>query len=127
MLVIERGLRPLGLSLAVLALAAAPAWAQESAAGPMSTAAASPLPTPAVQTAPQQIGLEQDEDPAGPPMRDGKIHGMVSAGVGTNGYRQGSVAIDAPLPNGGDVAIAVDSTQFQGRGHRSDRAPASAN
>jgi hypothetical protein len=119
MLVIDRGLLPIGLSLVVLALGAAPALAQEASAGPISTAAASAPPTPVAQAAPQQIGVVEDEDPAGPPLRDNKIHGMVSAGVGTNGYREGSVFIDAPLPNGGDVAIAVDSTQSQyGRSHK---------
>ena len=119
MLVIDRGLRPIGLSLVVLALGAAPALAQEEPAGPIATASASAPPTPSVQTAPQQIGAVEDEDPAGPPVRDNKIHGMVSAGVGTNGYREGSVFVDAPLPNGGDVAIAVDSAQSQyGRSHK---------
>jgi hypothetical protein len=46
---------------------------------------------------------------------------MVEAGVGTNGYRHGAAVIDAPLPEGGDVAIAVQSDQIQaGRARRGE-------
>ncbi len=46
---------------------------------------------------------------------------MVEAGVGTNGYRHGAAVIDAPLPQGGEVVIAVQSDQIQtGRGRRGE-------
>jgi len=57
--------------------------------------------------------MDADGDPAAAPARDGKIHGMVEAGVGTNGYRHGAAVIDGPLPDGGEVAIAVQSEQIQ--------------
>ena len=56
-------------------------------------------------------------------MRDGKVHGMAEVSVGTNGYRHAAVAMDAPLQGGGEIAIAVDDTQFDGgSGRHRDRA-----
>jgi hypothetical protein len=105
----------MGLSLAVIALATTPALAQSSADAPVSTATGANAPTSAPPPAPLRIDVARDdEDQPQGPVRDGKIHGMVEAGVGTNGYRQGAAAIDAPLPDGGDIAIAVESDQMQG-------------
>ncbi|MDB5458924.1 MAG: hypothetical protein JWO72_665 [Caulobacteraceae bacterium] len=114
MTMIEFGLRAAGLSL-VLTLAGAPARAQTSPAEPISTAASgAPPPASTAPPAPLPGDAYPTQDPDAPPPRDGKIHGVVEAGVGTNGYRHGMIAIDAPLPNGGDVAIAVESNQIQG-------------
>ena len=115
---IDDGRYGLALAAACLALMASPALAQSDASGPIATAPATPLPSSDAPPAPLRTESAVDEDQAQPPVRDGKVHGVVEAGVGTNGYRHGAVAADAPLPNGGDVAIAVESDQIQGRGRR---------
>ena len=120
-------IQPLWLALPLMLASAAPALAAADSA-PIANRpiGAAPSPAPTVEPALLPEALDwQGADAAPPP--DGKIHGMVSASVGTNGYRQGSLALSGPLPNGGSIAIAVDAAQIDsGRGHR-DRAPATAN
>ncbi len=113
----------LWLVLPLLLAGAAPAFATD--ATPITTrpigSAPSPMPTAEPGALPE-AGGPQAVEAAAP--KDGKIHGMVSVGVGTNGYREGALALQGALPNGGTVAIAVDSAQINsGRAHR-DREPA---
>jgi hypothetical protein len=116
------GQRAAALALAIAIFGAGGACAQSATDGPITTASAAAAP-PATAT-PGPLGpqpIEADDDSADAPLRDGKIHGMVEAGVGTNGYRHGAAVIDAPLPQGGEVVIAVQSDQIQtGRGRRGE-------
>ncbi len=102
-------------------MAAAPVLAAEPA--PMATRAAIALPNPSgaePAPLPESWGPQEFLAPDAP---DGKVHGMVSASVGTNGYREGAVALSQQLPNGTTMAIAIDAAQIgPGRVHR-DRAP----
>ncbi len=114
--------RALGLAAALPLLAAAPVLAQAPA-----PAASEALPTAGAMPYPAYMQGPQDPD-ASPGMRydpllgpvpdDGKLHGMVSLGAGTNGYRQAAVAITGPLPNGGSLSIAVADSQGQYRTRR---------
>lgn len=42
---------------------------------------------------------------------DGKPHGAVWAGIGNHGYRDGGVAVTAPLGRCGSVSIAIDRSE----------------
>lgn len=118
------GVRRGGLSLAILALAAAPAWAQSSPSGPVSATPMPALPTVAVPAPPLEMGVAPYEAPADGPLGDRKIHGTVEASIGSNGYRQGAASVDIPLTNG-EVSLAIDSSQAQyGRDQASRRIPA---
>jgi hypothetical protein len=100
------------------ALIATPVLAQPAAA-PIATAQAALPPTPHVSPEPLRIADLLPDDGEAAPMRDNKVHGFVEAGVGTGGYRQVAAGLDAPLPHGGEIAVAVATTQFDGaRGHR---------
>ncbi len=118
-----------GLALGLLTALAAPALAADPA--PVSTWSAADAPAPTPVAEPRALEEDRGAPPAEGPLRDdGKIHGSVSAGVGTHGYREGSVELNGPLPNGGFVALAVDASQMDsGRGERRDHAvqPAPAN
>jgi hypothetical protein len=108
------------LSLAALMLSA-PAWAQGADPGPISTASGA-APPPAAVDAPKPLPLDAGPDNTAP-VRDNKVHGMAEVGVGTGGYRHAAVAMDAPLQGGGEVAIAVEDTQYgAASGHRRERA-----
>jgi hypothetical protein len=114
----------IGLSLAALMLASPAAWAQDSDPGPISTASRA-APPPAAVSDGEPLQVEGGPDDAGVRVHDGKVHGTVEVGVGTNGYRHAAVSMDAPLKGGGEIAIAVDDTQFDGstRRHRDRAAP----
>lgn len=119
------GLRSFWLALTLLAAGStAPALAADT--DPIVTHQAGALPpVPAAEPAP----LGEAPGPGGPPdglPNDGKIHGMVSASVGTSGYRQGAVALQGPLPNGGFVVLSVDASQIDYGHGRRDRAVAPA-
>jgi hypothetical protein len=98
----------------------APAFAQAPAPAPSETlSAAGSLPYAGYAEPPEDAEAPSGMrfDPLlGPVPNDGKIHGMVSVGVGTNGYRDGAAAISGPLPNGGNLSMAVESSQMQYRG-----------
>jgi hypothetical protein len=46
------------------------------------------------------------------PVRDNRVHGEVSIGVGTNGYRQFSGVATAPIGDIGQATVAIDSEQY---------------
>lgn len=49
---------------------------------------------------------------------DGKVHGMVSVGVGTGGYRSVYARTDMPLGENGRLSLAFEDTRFgRGQGH----------
>jgi hypothetical protein len=45
-------------------------------------------------------------------VRDNRVHGEVSVGVGTNGYRQVSGVATAPIGDIGQATIAIGSEQY---------------
>jgi hypothetical protein len=49
------------------------------------------------------------------PVRDNRVHGEVSIGAGTNGYRQFSGVATAPIGDVGQATVAIDSEQFNYR------------
>jgi hypothetical protein len=49
------------------------------------------------------------------PVRDNRVHGEVSIGVGTNGYRQFSGVATAPIGDVGQATVAIDSEQYNYR------------
>ena len=123
----------LGLALPLLMAASAPASAADTDPVATRPEAAQPYPTPAGEPGP--LSQSFFAAPTGPmaPVSDGKIHGMVSASVGTSGYREGAVAVAGPLGagplgNGGFFALAVDGAQIEaGRAPREKAPTAAAN
>jgi len=118
----------LGLALPLLMTAPAPASAADTDPVATRPEAAQPYPTPAGEPGP--LSQSFFAAPTGPmaPVSDGKIHGMVSASVGTSGYREGAVAVAGPLGNGGFFALAVDGAQIEaGRAPREKAPTAAAN
>jgi hypothetical protein len=52
------------------------------------------------------------------PLPDHKVHGEVTVGVGTNGYREVSGAVAGPIGKDGDMMIAIDvGSENYGRRH----------
>jgi hypothetical protein len=116
----QRSLR-LGLCLPLLMAAPCAALAAEPA--PMATRPAVALPaTPTAEPGPLPESWEP-RDGLAPDVPDGKVHGMVSAGVGTGGYREAAIALNGQLANGATVAIAIDAAQIRPGRVRRDRAP----
>jgi hypothetical protein len=119
-----RRFRHIALALPLLMAAAAPGVALAADPGPMATRSVVALPNPA---AAQPGPLPDTLAPPGllgPEAPDGKIHGMVSASVGTHGYREGAIALSQQLPNGTTLAIAVDAAQIGGGRARHVHGPA---
>ncbi len=104
-------MRPIGFGLLALALLAGPALAQPPQDAPIGAAGAA---LPPLQTDDRDSALADDSGQG--PLRDDdrKLHGMVSLGVGTGGYREGAVALNGPLGKDGYFALSVDSMQYQG-------------
>ncbi len=50
------------------------------------------------------------------PVRDNRVHGQVSVGVGTNGYRQVSAVATAPIGDVGQATVAIGSEQYNYHG-----------
>jgi hypothetical protein len=116
-------MRTVGRTLATTALFLAPATAanvQAALAAPsgqvISTAHGAP---PAAAKADTQIA-EWLEDTSGDdvsqptPVRDHKVHGEVSVGVGTKGYREVGGVVTGPIGDDGQVTIAIDAGQIGG-------------
>ncbi|HZC17766.1 MAG TPA: hypothetical protein VE309_13490 [Caulobacteraceae bacterium] len=112
--------RPIStLFAAVLLIAPGAASAQvAAAAGPdqvVNTAPSGPGAPP--KTAPNGEvasvidAAAEDEVDDGGPARDNRVHGEISVGAGTNGYREVSGAATVPLGDTGQASIEVDSEQ----------------
>ncbi len=129
----------LGLAAMTLVLAAANATAfaadpgvvatAPSGAGAPIVAAASGAPViaaasgaAAMDATGSQIDTWVADDNTARPDSDGPaprtIHGEISAGVGSNGYRNVSGVADIPVGQTGDVVVAASSTTGQIRGGR---------
>ncbi len=115
-----------GLATTALFLAAAAAASAQQAAAPaassaqvISTASAAPPPAPAKaddQIAQWLADTPDDDASNGGPVRDHKVHGEMSVGVGTNGYREVGGVVTGPLGDDGQATIAIDAGQIGGRG-----------
>jgi hypothetical protein len=69
-----------------------------------------PVSTQVARTRPDRNYLSQQE-----PLPDHKVHGEVSVGVGSNGYREVAADVDAPIGDNGEVDVAIDSETMSGR------------
>ena len=108
------------LFAAVLLIAPGAAFAQAAApadpdqvvntapAGP----AAPPKTTPNGQVASVSDAAHEDDVEDDGPVRDNRVHGEITVGAGTNGYREVSGAATVPLGDTGQASIAVDSEQL---------------
>jgi len=108
-----------------LGLAATPAAYAQAASdqGPVTTSGAST----AASTTDELIAeaLHDQGSPDQPPDQGGgvaspvdkAIHGEVGVGVGSGGYREAYGVATAPLGQHSTATVAVDDTQFGGRGH----------
>ena len=77
-------------------------------------------PTSAAPAAPGAVNedlSDQDETDDRGPVRDRNVHGVVSVGVGTGGYREVSGAVTGPIGDNGQATVAIDAGQINGR-HR---------
>jgi hypothetical protein len=102
---------------AVLLLAPAMASAQADSAQVVTTAAASaPAPREKANVTPDSITdfiTGDDDDGQGPAVRpDHRIHGEVSVGVGTNGYREVYGQATVPIGDVGQATIGIGSSQI---------------
>ena len=107
---------------AVLALAPGAAFAQAAAqSDPGQVVATAPVGPAAPQTRPAgQVAsvsdaVADDSVKDDGPVRDRRIHGEVSVGVGTNGYREVSGVATAPIGDLGQATIAVGSEEYNHR------------
>ncbi len=119
----------LGLAAMSLALAAASVSAVAADPGVVATAptGAGAPPVSAAPSAKDGTGAQIDswvasDGGASPLNADGPaprtIHGEVSAGIGTGGYRNVSGVADIPVGQTSDVIVAASSTSGQIRGGR---------
>lgn len=110
----------------VLALAAAALIASPTLAADEPVATASQTPAPAAVTTSEQIDAFIRSSPAASVAEPGevngvvsrddrKVHGEVSVGVGTGGYRSVYVRTDMPVGETGRVSLAFEDTRY-GRG-----------
>ncbi|HXQ11100.1 MAG TPA: hypothetical protein VN805_08930 [Caulobacteraceae bacterium] len=115
--------RMVALGLAAIALYLAPAAAANaqqaapaaSSAQVVSTASGAPPPAPAKaddQIAQWLADTSNDDTPQTAPVRDHKVHGQISFGVGTNRYREVGGIVTGPLGDDGQATVAIDAGQI---------------
>jgi len=112
--------RPILAAIAVLVFAPGVALAQQQMAAPadgqvVPTAAGAPAvphaaPSGQVASVSDAAAAEDVEDDG--PVRDNRVHGEISVGAGTNGYREISGVATAPIGDVGQATIAIDSEQY---------------
>lgn len=111
----------LNLIVGVLLLAPGAAFAQTAAQGGSGqVVTTAPQAQPSLSKPSGQVASVSDAAAAGSlqddgPVRDNRIHGEVSVGVGTNGYRQISGVATAPIGDVGQATVAIDSEQYDYR------------
>lgn len=112
----------ISLLAAILLLSAGPALAADEPVATASTAA-----PPTMSTADQidlwlkstpSLEADLDAEPMVPAFDDRKLHGEVTVGVGTRGYRHVSMRATAPLGETGRISVAFGETR--GRDWRVD-------
>lgn len=113
--------RPILAAIAALALAPGLALAQQQSAASadsqvVPTASGAPAAPPRVapsgEVASVSDAVAQEDVEDDGPVRDNRVHGEISVGAGTNGYREVSGAATVPIGDTGQATIAVDSQQF---------------
>jgi hypothetical protein len=108
----------LKLIVGVLLLAPGAAFAQTAAQGESGqVVTTAPQAQPSLSKPSGQVASVSDARAADSlqddgPVRDNRIHGEVSVGVGTNGYRQISGVATAPIGDVGQATVAIDSEQY---------------
>jgi hypothetical protein len=113
----------LTLITAALLLAPGAALAQDAAPGGSGQVVATapqaqpPLSRPngQVTSVSDAVAAADVEDDG--PVRDNRIHGEISVGAGTNGYREINAVATAPLGDSGQATIAIGSEQYDYRRH----------
>jgi hypothetical protein len=114
--VVRAGLLSVGLILAPSLV-----WAQAKTPPSEVVATAHPgagAPTAAPRAATGDVDEDEDDrDDADDkmPLPDHKIHGAVSVGVGTGGYREVAGEVTAPIGDTGQATLAIDTGQINGR------------
>ena len=109
--------RALGL-IAVLVVAT-PALAEEA---PVATASTTPAPAMStadqidawLRSSPALAAPDLDVEPRNMAFDDRKLHGEVTIGVGTRGYRHVSMRATAPVGESGRVSVAFGETRGPG-------------
>ncbi len=101
-------------------LAFAQAAVQAGSGQVVATAPAAPVAPPQRTPAGQVASVSDtasDDDSAqnDGPLRDNRVHGEISVGAGTDGYREISGAATVPLGDVGQASIAIDSSQSEWR------------
>ncbi len=115
-------MRALALSVLLISVLASPAWCD----GPVTTqpsAATEPAMPQGAEPGPLGGRTTDDQDGPGPAANpcgalDGRVHGQVDVGVGSDGYRHVGGYACKPLANGGWVAVGVSQSQSNGGGRR---------
>jgi hypothetical protein len=99
----------------VAALLATPAFAADE---PVATASPTPAPVTTAEQIDAYLKTSPDLDAKPPGEVDGvvarddhKVHGVVSVGVGTGGYRSVYVETDMPVGENGRVRLAFEDTK----------------
>lgn len=69
--------------------------------------------SPAAQPSPEEMAA-MDADGPGGLEEERRVHGRVELGIGTHGYRHGSVTAHYPVGKSGHVSVAVGSTRGRG-------------
>ena len=114
--------RPLlALAAAACMLAPAAALAEDPASdAPVATAKGSPAAPPdTTATDIKNFIAEGADNKSGEPLPDHKPHGFVSVSAGTRGYREVAGAVTVPIgdKDQGQVTLAIDAGQIDGRKH----------
>jgi hypothetical protein len=100
-------------------LAPAAAWAEDPASdAPVATAKGSPAAPPDTTATDIKNFIAEGEGDK-EPLPDHKPHGFVSVGVGSRGYREVAGAVTVPIgdKDQGQVTLAIDAGQIDGRKH----------
>jgi hypothetical protein len=97
------------------AMACAQAAAQSDPGQVVATAPAGPAAPPAKpsgQVASVSDAADADSVQDDGPVRDNRVHGEITVGAGTHGYREVSGEATAPIGDIGQATIAIGSDQY---------------
>jgi hypothetical protein len=106
-------------SLLAVLVAPAMAVAQAASATDSQVVATAPTTQPALQAKPDaqpatvsdaNEAAEEADDQA--PTRDRRVHGEITVGAGTGGYREVGGAATVPIGETGEASIAIDAGQI---------------
>ena len=109
---------PLALLAAACLLVPAAALAEPAPAAsdaPVATAKGAPSAPPSTTSTDIKNFIDEGAKDDSEPAPDHKPHGFISAGVGTNGYREVAGAVTLPVGDKVNVDLAIDIGQINGR------------